>query len=265
MPISRNLKRMIEANAPLWAGEAEIIRTYWTSPVRTPATDKLWLRRQSWKEYGGIGDSEGETMGLVSDLQVKLKDQVPRLDIDVDRHDLLELLERVFVEYRHYCLFADIHDHLLDDGEPRLNANELGPWPEEEALASRRREVNVTHGDLGRRATSFTEGGYCTMYSEGAKLRGRPGIDGEIGIACQTVYDDEFGHMMHGVVGIDDAGLSDADWQELLQLTMEQLTLRLDMRNAQFSHPVPRQRIDEMLAGNIDPIDFDIAKAESYL
>jgi len=133
------------------------------------------------------------------------------------------------------------------------------------ALASRRREVNKSHGDLGWRATDFTEGGYCTMYSEGAKLQGRGGLDDKIGIACQKVFDDEFGHMMHGVIGVDDQGLSESDWKELTELTMEQLRLRLFMRNAQFSHPLSDERIQEILDGRIDPIRFDFDKAETYL
>lgn len=265
MAISQNLRKLIEVNAPLWAGEAEIIRTYWTSPVRTRATDKLWLERQCWKEYAGLGDSEGETMGMVSDLEVKLKRMVPRLDVDLDRHDLYELLEKVFVEYRHYTLFADIYDTMLDPGESKLNANKLEPWPEEVALASRRVAVKKSNPKLGWRATDFTEGGYCTMYSEGAKLKGRPGLDGQIGRACQRVYDDEYGHMMHGIVGIDDAGLAKSDWDELTQLTLEQLRLRILMRNAQFSHPLSKERINDILAGKIEPIKFDFAKAESYL
>jgi len=265
MAMSKNLKRMIDANAPLWAGEAEIIETYWTSTVRSRETDMLWLRRQCWKEYGGIGDSKGKTKGMVGDLIPRLEDEVPRLDISVDRHDLLDHLSKVCVEYNHYCLFADIHDSLLEGDETSIIAGDLAPWPEEEALASRRRTVNVSHGDLGHRATDFTEGGYCTMYSEGAKLQGRDGVDGQIGTACQKVYDDEFGHMMHGVVGVDDEGLSQADWDQLLELTMEQLRLRIPMRNEQFSHPLSDQRVGEILNGDIDPIQFDFAKAETYL
>lgn len=265
MPISQNLRDLIAANAPLWAGEAEIVRTYWESPVRTRETDLLWLKRQCWKEYAGLGDSRGESMGMVSDLVVKLNERVPRLDIDVDRHDLKDLLEKVYVEYTHYCLFSDIYDSMSDDDEPRLNANELTPWPEEEALAGRRRAVMKSHGELGWRATDFTEGGYCTMYSEGAKLRGRPGIDSAIGAACQKVYDDEFGHMMHGVMGIDDEGLGDDDWRDLTALTVEQLRLRLFMRNTQFSHPLTDQRIQEILDGKIEPVAFDFDKAETYL
>jgi hypothetical protein len=265
MAVSQNLKRLIEVNAPLWAGEAEIVRTYWTSPVRNREADKLWLKRQCWKEYAGVADSRGKTMGMVSDLEVQLKELVPRLDIDVDRHDLRELLEKVYVEYTHYCLFADIYDSLRETGEPRLNANQLTTWPEEEALASMRRDMRKNLGKLGRRASNFTEGGYCTMYAEGAKLKDRPGLDGRIGKACQKVYDDEFGHMMSGVVGIDEEGLSDRDWSDMTDLTMQQLRLRLTMRNAEFSHPVSDARIKEILAGKIEPIAFDYEKAEGYL
>jgi len=263
--ISKNLQGLIEINSPLWAGEAEIIRTYWTSPVRSRGNDKLWLKRQCWKEYAGLGDSKGPHVGMISDLSVRLPDMVSQLDITLDRHELKELMEKIFVEYTHYVLFSDVHDTLLDAGEKKLNANELRPWPEEEALAGRRREVRKTHGELGWRATDFTEGGYCTMYSEGAKLKTKPGLDGRIGRACQRVYDDEFGHMMHGVVGVDEAGLTAGDWKELEQLTMEQLKLRLYMRNAQFSHPVSDARMKEIFAGKIESIKFDVKKAETYM
>lgn len=265
MAASRKLRELIEVNAPLWAGEAEIVRTYWNSPKRTIETDRLWLKRQCWKEYAGLGDSKGETMGMVSDLIPRLQDMVPRLDLELDRHELLELMEKVYVEYKHYCLFSDIYDSIREPGTAKLNANKLTPWPEEEALASRRRTVKKSHGEIGWRATDFTEGGYCTMYSEGAKLKGRPGVDGRIGAACQIVFDDEFGHMMHGVLGIDDAGLTDGDWKELTQLTMEQLRLRIYMRNAQFSHPLSEERIKEILAGKIEPIKFDFEKAQTYM
>ena len=265
MAISGELRRLIEANAPLWAGEAEIVRTYWTSPVRTREADKAWLKRQCWKEYVGIADSEGKTVAMVSNLETKLGRWVPRLDIDVDRHEVSDLLETVTAEFRHYCLFADIYDTLREPGEAKLNPGALGTWPEEDKLAGLRRKVNAEHAKLGWRASSFTEGGYCTMYSEGAKLAGLPGLDGQIGRACQRVYDDEFGHMMHGIVGVDDAGLSKGDWDELTDMTTAQLRLRIHMRNAQFSQPLADARIAEIVAGRIEPIKFDYARAESFL
>jgi hypothetical protein len=264
MSVSQNLRRLIDANAPLWAGEAEIARTYWTSPIRTRETDKLWLKRQCWKEYAGANESQGEYKGMISGLAVELTEQVPQLDISVDRHDLRDLMEKVYVEYTHYCLFADVHDSLLERGEPKLNANKLTTWLEEEALASVRRNIRKRGGKLAR-ATGFTEGGYCTLYSEGAKLAGKPGVNGRIARACQKVYDDEFGHMMWGIIGVEEGGMTAGDWAELTDLTVEQLRLRLFMRNAQFSHPLSDARLNEILAGKIEPIAFDYQKAETYL
>ena len=266
MPISQNLRQLIDANAPLWAGEAEIARTYWTSPIRTRETDKLWLKRQCWKEYVGVAKFPGETVevAMCTELARELKEQVPKLDITVDRHDLRELLEKVYAEFTHYCLFADVYDSLLEGDEPRIRANELKVWPEEDALAKYRHKIRSGHGKLVR-ATGFTEGGYCTLYSEGAKLQGRPGVDGRIGVACQKVYDDEFGHMMWGVVGVEMDEMTASDWQELTEVTCDILQLRLSMRNAQFSHPVSNERMTEILAGKIKPVEFDYAKAETYL
>jgi len=51
MALSPELQRLIDVSAPLWAGEAEVVRTYWTSPVRTLETDLLWIRRQCSKEF----------------------------------------------------------------------------------------------------------------------------------------------------------------------------------------------------------------------
>lgn len=267
MPVSAPLRRLIDANAPLWAGEAEVARTYWTSPVRTRETDKQWLRYQCWKEYVGVAMFPGETKDvcLATGLAATLREQVPQLDITVDRHDLRDEIEKVYAEFTHYCLFADIYDSLLEPGEPRMNANQLTVWPEEDALAKFRAKIRKGPNKRLARATGFTEGGYCTLYSEGAKLRGCPGVDGRIAAACQKVYDDEFGHMMHGVMGVEMDDMSAADWAEITDATCQILRLRLFMRNAQFSHPVSDRRMKEILAGEIEPIAFDYAHAERFL
>lgn len=266
MPLNESLKRLIDANAPLWAGEAEIVRTYWTASVRTRETDKLWLKRQCWKEYVGVAKFDGPAVevAMCTELVSDLKNMVPKLDISVNRHDLRELLDKVHAEFTHYCLFADIYDSLLEKGEERINANKLTIWPEEDALAKYRTHIAANQPKYAR-ATGFTEGGYCTMYSEGAKLQGRPGVDGRIGKACQKVYDDEFGHMMWGILGTEVDDLTASDWNELTEITCEILRLRLFMRNSQFSRPVTDARLKEILAGKIKPMAFDYNKAETYL
>jgi hypothetical protein len=267
MSISQNLRALIAANAPLWAGEAEIVRTYWSAPTRTRETDKAWLKRQCWKEYVGsaIGADKTIEVAMLTGLSAYINQHLSQLDITIDRHELRDEVEKVYAEFTHYCLFADVYDSLLEPGEPRINANQLSTWPEEDALARYRFEVRKSRGGKLARASGFTEGGYCTLYSEGAKLKGRSGVDGRIAKACQKVYDDEFGHMMYGVVGVEMDELSAGDWAELTEVTCEILKRRLYMRNAQFGHPLTDTRVKEIITGEIEPIAFDYNRAATYL
>ena len=61
MAASSNLKRLIDAVAPLFAGEAEVFSTYWESPRRDRETDRLWILRQARKEVWDtpLGDPRG--------------------------------------------------------------------------------------------------------------------------------------------------------------------------------------------------------------
>jgi hypothetical protein len=177
----------------------------------------------------------------------------------------LDLIEAVYAEYHHFCLFADIYDSLGAAGEPKLEPRMLSNWPEGEALDNYRQGMRKTEGALGKAALSFTEGGYCTLYSEGAKLRGRGGVDDAIAAACQRVYDDEVGHMLKGVVGVSALALDDAGWARIETLVVTQLQKRVEMRNGQFSHPLSPRRIEAIFAGDIEPIAFDYARAEGAL
>src|SRR4029078_11168216 len=98
MPLSDQLKRLIAANAPLWAGEAEIARSYWTSPIRNRETDKKWLRAQCWKEYVGVAMGPGVALeeNRLTGLIGTLTEWVPKIDVTVDGHKVAELLEKTF-------------------------------------------------------------------------------------------------------------------------------------------------------------------------
>src|SRR5204862_520193 len=86
-----------------------------------------------------------------------------------------------------------------------------------------------------------------------------------VAAACAKVYEDEFGHMLKGIAGLDEEGLADADWRALAAMSVEQLKARIHMRNAQFSYPLAGRALDEALAGRLKPLAFDWRKARAAL
>jgi hypothetical protein len=250
---SASLAALIAANAPLWAGEAEVFRTYWDWPRRSRAGDLRWLARQCYKELFD---------GFLPRLR-ELRAGFPRLDGTTSRWELLEVAEDANEELAHYCLFADAHD-AIRAGEPRLTMariEKMGNWPENAALAALRARHRRRHGELGRRAQAFTEGGYCTLYAEGMRLAGRGGADDVIAAACARVYDDEWDHMIAGIAGLDDARLTSGSWALLTDMTVAQMKLRVRMRNAQFGRPLSDARVEQIDAGAIEPLAFDWDRA----
>ncbi len=266
MAVSAQLKQLIDTAAPYWAGEAEVFATYWDSPRRTRETDRQWLAYQCSKEVWGSGISS--TKGIFLGPAEELVAAFPKIDIEIDRHAVLDIAEGLWAEFAHYCAFADAYDALGLPGEATMNPHAVKTsWPEDLALTELRFAHRRDHPELGMRATRFTEGGYCTLFSEGMKLeQRRDGPHGRanllIATACRRVFDDEFGHMLKGIVGLDDETLSAAAWQQLADLSVAQLRHRIPMRNAQFGHPLSDARVREICAGACAPLTFDYARAQ---
>jgi hypothetical protein len=256
-----SLRRVIETATPLWAGEAEVVRTYWSSPSRGLDTDLLWLRRQCFKEFWGSGVTRFDQGGIVPGSLKRLSAEAAYVDTSIDRHEFLDALECVKAEFSHYTYFADVHDAMRPQGTPKLHPRMLEEWPEEKELTALRYRHREAHGAIGMRACKTTEGGYCTLFSEGMKLEGRPGIDGMIAAACGKVYEDEFAHMLSGISGIAEEGLTESDWSLLQKLIVEQLRQRIRMRNAQFSYPLAEERVQAIYKGDIQPLAFDYERA----
>lgn len=266
MAVSAELQRLIDTAAPYWGAEAEVFRTYWTWEKRTRETDRKCLQHQCYKEIWGSGLGD-KALGLFLGPVEELCAAFPKIDIEMDRHEVLDICEGLRAEFAHYCAFADAYDALNQPGDAKLNPRVLTWWKEDEALANLRYSHIEEHGRLGKRACRFTEGGYCSLFSEGMKLRDHPTpghekVDLLIAQACSKVYDDEFGHMLKGMVGLDQEGLSDAEWTLLADISLEQLRCRLTMRNAQFSHPVSEVRMQQLIANGATPLAFDYDHAK---
>lgn len=266
MALSKNLETLISLSQPLWAGEAEVVRTYWDSPVRTIDTDLLWIARQASKEFNGSGVAEYRNLGCFIGPLTELLEMFPKIDsggAGVTRRAAFERIETIHEEFAHYMAFADLHDAIRPGGTPPLNPHDVAPWAEDEALNQFRHDCMARHGEIGVRATKLSEGGYCTLFREGMRLAGRGGNEELIAAACARIYDDEFGHMLKGIVGLDGDGrqLRDEDWTLLRDLVVEILRHRIHMRNAEFSFPLPPERVRAIFAGEIapEPFDYDTA------
>jgi len=265
MSFSSKLHRLIDTAAPYWAGEAAVFEAYWTWKKRTRETDLAWLNHQCFKEIWGSGVADKQ-LGLFLGPLEEMKAAFPKIDLEIDRHEVLGLAEALWAEFAHYCAFADAHDGLLVPSEPKINPKRLKWWKQDEELANVRYGHIDRHGRLGQRAARFTEGGYCTLFSAGMQLKERPTpghekADGLIAVACGKVYDDEFGHMLKGIAGLDAEALTDAEWKTLAEISVEQLRYRILMRNAQFGGPLSGAQLDDALAGRLQPVRFDYERA----
>ena len=266
MEISANLKRLIEAASPYWAGEAEVFRTYWDCSARSRETDRRWLALQCAKEVWGSGLAPLDK-GIFLGPAEQLVAAFPDVDIALDRHAVLDIAEGLYAEFAHYCAFADAHDAMALPGEPKLNPHAVKTaWQEDLDLSALRFAHKKENPKLGQRATNFTEGGYCTLFSEGMALGKRNSgpharANALIAEACGKVYEDEFGHMLKGIAGLDAEGLRAADWATLERMALEQMRARIHMRNAQFGFPLSGAALERALAGRCKPLIFDYAKA----
>lgn len=270
MPVSASLKRLVDAAAPYWAGEAEVFRSYWDWSARSRETDRRWLALQCSKEVWGSGLAPLDK-GIFLGPAEQLVAVFPKIDIEMDRHEVLEIAEGLRAEFAHYCAFADAHDALALPGEPKLNPHAMKTaWKEDLELSALRFAHKKEDPKLGDRASRFTEGGYCTLFSEGMKLRERrTGPHGRanalIAGACSQVYEDEFGHMLKGIIGLDAEGISAGEWATLERMVLEQLRSRIRMRNAQFGYPLSGESLERALGGRCAPLWFDYDKAGTRL
>lgn len=270
MDASAHLRRLIDAAAPYWGGEAEVFRSYWNWSRRTRESDRRWLALQCSKEVWGSGLAPLDK-GIFLGPAEQLVAAFPKIDLEIDRHEILDIAEGLRAEFAHYCAFADVHDALALDGEPKLNPHAVkSGWEEDRALSELRFAHKRANPKLGERATRFTEGGYCTLFSEGMKLKHRTGgpharANALIAGACAKVYDDEFGHMLKGIVGLDAEGVAAREWELLERMSIEQLRGRILMRNSQFGFPLAGTRLQDALAGACAPLEFDYAGAQARL
>jgi hypothetical protein len=249
------LYALIEANARLWAGEAEVFSAYFGSGARTPTSDGVWLARQCYKE-------------LVDGVAGRLA-RVTAAERSVDHAAACARTalgdQMACEELKHYICFAIAYRASRTAAGTPVATHEsftMGAnWRENQELMELRLGHVRDHGDLGRRAQALTEGGYCTLYLAGTRLEGGGTLDRAIAAACAQVLDDEWEHMLEGIAGLADQPFAPADWATLHRLSVEQGRYRIRMRNAQFGYPLAAARVRDLEAGAAAPLAFDYARA----
>ena len=226
--------QLVATNAPFWAAEAELCRTYFESDTRTFDSDLRWLALQASKE-------------LVDGVQARTDD--PGV---------------VAEEVRHLAAFTAAYDTLVElAGEigadhPPLTEDHLqrsASWTANAALRGCRASATAPpeHGTVGFLAGVVTEGGATTLFREGAARAGLGPADDAIARACAAVLADEEHHAAEALVAMEAEVVDDAGWALATSCTVEQSRQRLHMRSEQFGHPVRPARFKAMLAGMVDP------------
>jgi hypothetical protein len=66
--------------------------------------------------------------------------------------------------------------------------------------------------------------------------------------------------MLIGIANVG-SGLTPEDWVILTDLTVEQMSYRIKLRNAQFGFPIDPERERAICAGDGEPIEFDFERA----
>jgi hypothetical protein len=238
------------------AGEAEISRTFFSKP--RPLDQHVFsLRIQVAREVRNLREiSQGE-----------LTDVVDRTDHGVLREDLVHDLAEHYFEIRHYATLAYLLEGI--SGE-RVDWKELNvqrdtaEWTQygrkERECRSKWEAVSPLHGSAG----SFNSGGAGSVAFGVIGLNGGDyeNLLAEVG---KIILHDE---MAHGDVLGNRHSLysrvkSEEDEEKALEVIREYSTIRLHGRNYQYGNPVPKERIDAIARGEIDPIDRD-ALVEAY-
>jgi hypothetical protein len=261
MGLERRIEQLQEAPARWWAGEAEIVRVYFSRP-RTAADDARWLKLQAARE-----------IGAASRLAAEAARTFEEIDVSIDRHDFEAAVRTVNEEVRHYRLLADILEEVTGE---KPKAAELFPYagtlkqrvghPELPAMTEHiavLKKLHEEHGDeLTETVLRFFEGGGAAIFYSGSKVLEYPyisysngAIEGKIASAMKIIFEDE---LRHGPIHIAKAAArirTDEDFRAAKAIIEAKAKAHLRFRNETFGYPLTEARMREIDAGiGVEPL-----------
>jgi hypothetical protein len=261
--LGRRIEQLQEAPARWWAGEAEVVRVYFSRP-RAAADDARWLKLQAAREIGVASRLVGETARTFE-----------AIDVSIDRHDFEAAVRSVYEEVRHYRLLADILEEVT--GEKRKPA-ELIPYagtlkqrvghPELPAMTAHIavvKKLYEEHGELTETVLKFFEGGGAAIFYSASKVLEYPyvsysngAIERKIAAAMKIIFEDE---MRHGPIHIPSAAArirTDEDFRAAKEIIEAKATAHLRLRNETFGYPLTEARMREIDEGiGVEPLPVD--------
>jgi hypothetical protein len=230
------------------AGEAEIGRRTFAAP-RPRARHLDWLRFQVAREARNVEE-------LASHHVCRLAEAV---DDTLPREALVERLTEDYQEARHYAMLAYLYEGL--GGAPvRWKAlreeSRTAPWYDTARREHARWDDFRREGrTLELAAALFTRGGGGSLFYGFIGLRGGD-YEMLLAEAAKIILRDE---LEHGASeGRDDlVGLLRArgDVDVACAVIAEMSVIRLEMRNAQFSHVLSDAELKSLAAGGLRPLD----------
>ena len=222
--------------ARLWAGEAEVVRVYFSRP-RTLEQDLFWLTAQAVKESYPL-------RVLPKDVREEL---LRSGGVATSHGPAIET--RILQEAKHFKLLADLVCELR--GAP-IDIGGMKPLPEDAALHKMRADFARNGGDLEHAAVGFTEGGGGSMFWE-LGLLDRDKLERRIGSIFREIYDDELSHGWPHLDAIALHARCEADWLRAEEIIGDISRQRIRMRNEMFGSPLSLARVREIEAGTLEP------------
>ncbi len=233
----QGMAAVVAVAAPYWAGEAEVVRAYFSRP-RTRVQDLFWLRAQAYKEARPFRD-------LPKDLQAEFL----RTGAVRNHPDGTETTQRIAEETRHFCLLADL---LANCCGVTVALTDVVTLPEDRKLQELRAALRAQGGELQRAAIAFTEGGGGAMFQVLSQLDGGE-LERKIASVFQIIAKEEILHGPMEIHTIARHANSEVDWQRARTIVHVVSRQRLLMRNEMFGSPLSSARLQEIDAGQIQP------------
>jgi hypothetical protein len=249
--VDPKLDELVEVASPYWAGEYEVVRTFFSRP-RTKEEHIRWLRAQAWKEFWGTLDGSAGSIPWRS-LQRLTELYANRADPKA-RHEFLHVAQEMYEEFHHYLVLNDILEEL--EGRP-VPPEELASLPEDQKLTQLRARIARDEGELGAFVNKFSEGGGSSMYRAGMLISGGE-LEQKIAAAFSVIFSDEIDHMQKGAEGLRRVVKTPEEWDKVKWLTREVARQRVRMRNDMFGWPLSEERLREIDEGKIEPFHRDI-------